>query len=296
MAYLARRRRRILPVFLGLAAVAGLGGSVAAQCTEKVVGNTGPLSLRAGKPFQGVRAQVFSWPKMPKADIVVEKVFRDKDGRVRVERYAVGKRPAAYEMSHIGSEDFVGSQDSTYDVPPGMQPVLVWIDDPCARKKYTIKPAEQTAYWSRMKEEPNLGPLCSDLNPQVAQAITNRPELSDELLGHRVFLGVEAYGRRTTYYSSEEKRKTQTDPRQSSERWCSLQLGVLVGLPQFDKAANHTVKIVYKSLEQKEPDASLFGVPSGYTMVEVDPSGKPLRTDAAQNAAGTAARVNPPQP
>jgi hypothetical protein len=271
---------RFLFLLLGIIAIPFFSNSLAAQCPGNGRVQPRMVELAPGKPFEAVRVQAWTWPGVPRADVAVEKILRDRDGRLRVERYDLGKRPAQPEMLRIGPEDFAGSESDNFDVPAGTAPQWISIDDPCSLKGYFLRPREGAATWVKMVPA-NLVALCSDTNPPTAKLIAISPVIADELFGHRVFAGVDVYGRLTVRYNSEESRKAGEDPIRSDERWCSADLGAMMGLIIREKTGNHTIKIVYKRVERKEPEASLFEVPSGYTLTQVVPDGAPVASEAA---------------
>ena len=246
--------------------------------------------MEPGKPFQAVRVQTFVWPKVPTADLVVEKVllvvekvFRDSSGRLRIERYEVGRIPAQPEMLRIGPEDFAGNEDAAFEVPSGIPPKFIWLDDPCSLKSYFIDPAKKTARFTRITPR-NEVPMCQDEGrTKLAQQIADSSVLpsSMEVLGHRQFVGVDAYGERSTTYPSVQDRKTGQEPVFSAEHWCSPELGVELGRLQHDTKAHHDLKIVLKRIDRKEADPKLFTVPGDYQLREVNPDGTPVITEAS---------------
>ena len=167
-----------------------------------------------------------------------------------------------------------------------MQPRFIWIDDLCNLKHYYIDPSKRLVNVMKIDlPSGQEGPLCDEQHMSVedARRISQAPatKYGAESLGHSPFNGLDAFGWRTAVYGSDEDRGARLNPVSSDERWCSPELGVVMGLYRHDTKANHEVKIVMKHVSRTEPDAVLFTIPADYTQVEVNPDGTPVKTPGA---------------
>lgn len=163
------------------------------------------------------------------------KVYRDKDGRVRSER--------------------------TF-TPPGSttQQTVITIFDPVGGFFYVLNPAQSTAVKSPLPPAnaglPGMGPR----GPGHNQA-----QVTTENLGTQTVNGVTATGTRTTETIPAGVIGNAQPIQIVREVWTSNDLKVPVMIKSTDPRFGNTVMNL-TNITQSEPDASLFVVPSNYTV------------------------------
>lgn len=187
-------------------------------------------------------------------DLPAEKIARDSQGRVRIERVA-GK----YKM------------DTGPEAGMEVEQHLIMICDPANQTLTQIDSVHKTATILRRLEviarpkASNLQaiPLCAGVK-RVLQGISS--EIED--LGHRNVDGVDAQGWRVTRklaIVSEGQKPTGTFV---EEEWCSDELAAVVLKDQH--SGNSALKTVTTllSVRRGEPDPGLFQIPPDYTVSE----------------------------
>lgn len=87
-------------------------------------------------------------------------------------------------------------------------------------------------------------------------------------MGHRQFLGADAFGTRDASYASLEDKKLNRNPTDSAESWCSDEIGAVVATASHHSARRLDVKVVVRRLSRSEPDPALFEIPASYRMIE----------------------------
>ncbi len=148
----------------------------------------------------------------------------------------------------------------------GKPPEIIFIHDPVAGVNYVLNPATKTAYKRELPSETSSPPHGGMRRGAVAQI----GQVSQESLGVQMIAGVEADGTRTTTVIPAGKIGNERPITITSEAWYSpaLQEYVLTKRddPQFGE-------IIYQltNIKLGEPPASLFQVPSGYTIQEGPP-------------------------
>ncbi len=172
-------------------------------------------------------------------------VYRDSAGRTRRDR----------------TLSMIGPWSSS-----GKPPEIIFIHDPVAGVNYVLNPATKTAYKRELPSETSSPPHGGMRRGAVAQI----GQVSQESLGVQMIAGVEADGTRTTTVIPAGKIGNERPITITSEAWYSpaLQEYVLTKRddPQFGE-------IIYQltNIKLGEPPASLFQVPSGYTIQEGPP-------------------------
>ena len=177
------------------------------------------------------------------------KVFRDGQGRVRIE--------------HTSSRPWG---------PAGQTPkTVISIFDPVAGYSYMLNPSAMTAVKMPL-HPPNSAadnggphPPRHGKGPGISGA-----QAQTENLGTQTVNGVSATGTRTTETIPAEAIGNQQAIAIVREHWVSTELKVPVLIKSTDpRFGNMTMKLT--NIVQGEPDASLFEVPSGYTVSERAP-------------------------
>jgi hypothetical protein len=173
--------------------------------------------------------------------------YRDSHGRVRTDPKQVSVRAAG---------------------PGNMMPPLVEIEDPVAGFFYILNPASQTAY--RLKAA--FRSVAFQPNQNMAQQAGTRTgpngsTVTIENLGQQIISGVTATGQRTTNiyppgtYSQNDKEIVTVN-----ERWIDPKTGVVILMKNAGLRVNTTDSI--PDYQEGDPEASLFQIPSGYTIVD----------------------------
>jgi hypothetical protein len=168
------------------------------------------------------------------------KVYRDSQGRVRIE--------------------------STHSGPPGSSghtpQTVIAIFDPVAGYSYVLKPSTMTAVKTPASPH-NGGP--NGAAPHARHGEGNGAQVQTETLGTQTVNGVSATGTRTTETIPAGAIGNQQPIQIVRETWVSTDLKVPVMIKSTDpRFGNMTMQLT--NIAQAEPDASLFQIPSGYTV------------------------------
>jgi hypothetical protein len=167
------------------------------------------------------------------------KVYRDSMGRVRTE-YTFNRPAAAGETA--------------------TPQTVVTIFDPVAGFSYSLNPAKLTA----MKSTVHLAPAGSANSSSHVHA-NSSAQLTTENLGTQAVNGVSAIGTRVTRTIPAGAIGNQQPIQIVRETWVSSDLKVPVLIKSSDPRFGTTVTQL-TGIVQAEPDASLFVVPSNYTV------------------------------
>lgn len=101
----------------------------------------------------------------------------------------------------------------------------------------------------------------------VPGGVPNRPNMKSESLGTQTIEGISAEGTRTTMTLPEGAVGNDRPIVTTTETWVSPELKVMVLSKTSDpRSGESTTKLV--NISQAEPDASLFQVPEGYSVVD----------------------------
>ena len=173
-------------------------------------------------------------------------IYRDSEGRMRAENYI--PVPVNKEISET--------------------PMMIEIYDPVAGFIYSLQPRAREG--QRIPTHNHTGKPAqaqgSSGQSAVVQATrTPRPKPDVEQLGTQDFDGVEATGVRTTVIIPEGAQGNDRALTTVIERWQSQELGV-IPLEKISDQRNGESERRITSLEQSEPDATLFEVPADYTI------------------------------
>lgn len=168
-------------------------------------------------------------------------VYRDTAGRVR------------HEMTLPALASLTGSAQA---------PHAVFISDPVARYHYVIHADSKTV--ERMPLPPAGGPAGKGKSPRGPQ---NGAQVSTESLGTQTIEGVTAEGTRITKTIPAGAVGNDKAIQIVTERWYSPDLQTVVLIKRSDPwMGDSTVKLT--NITRAEPAASLFSVPSGYTLTD----------------------------
>jgi hypothetical protein len=192
----------------------------------------------------------------------VSRMYRDSQGRTRTERL----------LSPLLQPD-AGKEEG---------PGLVQIYDPVEGYSYTLDPrkyiahrvavqtlAEAPAKKGRTSADPSNGqPALSSLGRFGAGASNpRRPNMKREPLGTEMIDGIEAEGWRTTITTAAGAIGNDKPIAHVCETWHAKELQILVLSKCTDPRSGHST-MPLKNLDRSEPNASLFLVPSDYTVVD----------------------------
>lgn len=264
---------------MGILMALVFAGALAAQCPNSSTPFTG--EAERGKPFQAVFVQATTSPSITGANVMIERKYRDSDGRVRTEVYvkATGSEP---EMPRIGQEDFAGEDfagvESTFGkAPPELRLNFIVIDDPCSLKNYFITPGAKTV--KIQGRHFNQGPFCTSIPANPGAEIPGfygpgvHQWVQTDILGFSSFAGVASRGQRTSAYASLEDKQSGHVAAFSNETWCSEELGITTASFQHQSIQKKDIKRVLRRLTRVEPDAALFEIPRDYTQFVLDSKG-----------------------
>jgi hypothetical protein len=192
------------------------------------------------------------------------RVYRDSQGRTRTERWL---SPPLLRL------------DAGKEQGPG----LVQIYDPVEGYSYTLDPrnhiahrvavqtlAEAPAKRAQTSADPANGqPALPLLAGRLGRGTggLRRPDMKREPLGTEIVDGVEAEGFRTTITTAAGAIGNDKPITHVCETWHATELQILVLSKCTDPRSGHSTMRM-KNLDRSEPDASLFLVPSDYTIVD----------------------------
>jgi hypothetical protein len=170
------------------------------------------------------------------------KVYRDSQGRVRVEHTRSG--PAASS---------------------GQPETIIAIFDPVAGYSYILNPAKMTAI--KMPASQHNGPTNGAGSHPHGDFGRNGAQVQTESLGTQTVNGVSAAGTRRTETIPAGAIGNQQPIQVVRETWISTDLKVPVMIKSSDPRFGDMV-MQLTNIAQAEPDASLFQVPAGYTITD----------------------------
>lgn len=208
------------------------------------------MQVVTGAPYSGVEVRstqqtLANGNQIQRQD--QSKVFRDSQGRVR--------------------------RETTLQTPDGQTRAMVMISDPVAGKIYELNPTNKVAY-----ERPERFPAASQQGPRAARARTpaqSDPNVKSEALAAQSMNGVVASGSRITRTIPAGSIGNSQALQTVHETWIAEDLKVPVMTRTDDpRTGTHTMQLT--NINRGEPDASLFQVPSDYT-VKQRPAGPPPR-------------------
>ena len=201
-------------------------------------GGPPPNQVVAGAPYSGVEERSSSMV-LANGTVIQNtsqtKVARDGQGRVR--------------------------RESTHQTPDGKTVTRITISDPVGGMIYELDPATKTAL-QRPVHLPSQQSNTSSTNPRMAQPSAN---IKRESMAAQPINGVIASGTRVTHTIPAGTIGNSAAIETVHETWISDDLKVPVKSRMTDPR-NGTTTTELTNLLRGEPDASLFAVPSDYTV------------------------------
>lgn len=177
---------------------------------------------------------------------------------------------------------------SSQDSGPGPRN-LVFIFDPVAGYSYTLHPDDKTAERRSMPQGPPTGKrlqldkrmaedmfytsgsaqgaVTMDYRPAPPDQAGAKPDVKVEKLGSQQVNGVAAQGKRTTHTVPANAIGNQLPIVTVNESWFSPDLQMVVESKRTDPRFGDTT-FELKNIQKGDPPASLFSVPSDYTVKE----------------------------
>ncbi len=199
-----------------------------------------------GAPYSAVQVTEFQQTLEGSNQIARQaqsKVYRDSQGRVRIERAA-------------GPGAFHGQATKT----------AVHIFDPVAGYSHALNPQKMTAL-SMAIPAPRQGAGVAGRRPHGAGQRPNAPQVTKEDLGTQTINGLAATGTRTTRTIPAGAVGNAQPIQTVREVWISTALKVPVMIKSSDPRFGTSVTQL-TNITQAEPDAALFQVPAGYTVTQ----------------------------
>jgi hypothetical protein len=178
-------------------------------------------------------------------------LYRDSEGRVRREVTLAG----------FGPLQAAGKTHS-----------MIMINDPVAGAHYMLNPEEKVAH-KMMAHDPKQG--AREFKEKGLHKFANRQDSADfttESLGTQNMNGVNAEGTRITHTIPAGQIGNDQPIKVVFERWYSPELQMVVKSSRSDPRFGTTTYNV-TNIQRTEPAASLFSVPSDYTVKEGGPGG-----------------------
>lgn len=247
-------------------APAGAGVATASSITM-APGMFRMLSPVTGQPYSGERetehTQTLSNGTHINQKREVSRMYRDSQGRTRTERMLF--QPLL--QPDAGKEQ---------------GPRLVQIYDPVEGHSYTLDPQNHVAHrvavqtlpeaharTTQLANDPSNGQPAFPLTARLGKGANNlrRPDMKREPLGTEMIDGVEAEGWRTTITTAAGAIGNDKPITHVCETWHATELQILVLSKCTDPRSGHSTMRL-QNLDRSEPDASLFTVPSDYTIVD----------------------------
>jgi hypothetical protein len=191
----------------------------------------------------------------------LKSVARDSEGRVRVERSA-----GEYNVKTPEGAPSETERDSIWIWDPSTSTFIV-LDS--AAKTATVFARHGGVRWITKPGQEQGGSFCTRLFALWERSSRNKVED----LGHQLISGYDAVGIRIQFAPLSVSEGV--SPSSSYEElWCSDDLGAVV---QQSRASESSMGKGFKqqstmvNIERREPDASLFQIPSDYTVLERTP-------------------------
>jgi hypothetical protein len=207
----------------------------------------------AGCPFSAI-VEITQTQTLGDGSHIVTRIkalsYRDTAGRIR------------YESTNITDPDKHAQEDLT----------LIEIYDPVARFSYSIMPARSKAWRSNLNAPaPTIGeqaPHLSTRDPIFTQSGQEPGSKTVvENLGSRRMQGILVTGTKTTATIPVGAQDNDRELTIVTESWFSTDLGFALLRKTIDPRT-HDSEMRVTSLEQSEPDPTLFQVPAGYKIID----------------------------
>jgi len=153
-------------------------------------------------------------------------------------------------------------------------PHVVFINDSVAGAQYILQPDRKIA---RMMQRPHggkHGAWTKPVEPPAGSGATNaQSNVTTTSLGTQTINGVQAEGTRVTRTIPAGAIGNANPIVITSERWYSSELQTIVMTKRSDPRMGETT-FQLTNIQKTEPDATLFQVPSGYTVKQGGPGGR----------------------
>lgn len=180
--------------------------------------------------------------------------YRDSEGRTRVEQ----------KLSTIGKWSAAGDA-----------PRIIMIGDPVSGEYYDLDPRTRTAVKNvrlakavSLKQQREAAETAKKTGDKVAQTVVSSDgRKRTESLGSQRIEGVEAQGKRTTITIPAGEIGNIRPIETTDESWYSPELQTVVMTKRHDPRSGDTTYRL-TNISRRDPDRSLFQVPSGYTIVD----------------------------
>jgi len=257
--------RALIFLFLAILAVLTLPSSASAQC-GLLKQDFLNISLETGNAFvadyfTNTRSPILGVSGSP-INTGLKSVARDSEGRVRIVRSA-GK--------YIVKE--------TDGVATEVERLSIIICDPTTFTLTTLDTANKTA-----TVQPPRGNFQRNIRPEQGKAeafcarlfVMERrfPRFSVDDLGRQTISGYDTVGIRI-HYAPLGATAGESGPFSYNELWCSDVLGVVVQQTNESKSQRGSEfkrESTMQNIERREPELSLFQIPSDYTILQRDAS------------------------
>jgi len=253
----------------------GPGGPVGPRMELLGFGEMHPGKVVTGAPYSAV-AVTESKQTLADGNVIDRRVqsnvFRDSQGRTRREATFAGFGPLAAS---------------------GQPRTAIMIHDPVASTAYVLHPDKKTAEQlpTRRPEGKKPGRVQGNLEARMEKEIANGT-LKKEDLGVQTLNGISAQGTRYTRTIPAGQIGNASPINVVSERWYSAELQVVVKSTRKDPRFGETTYTL-TNIQRSEPAASLFALPSDYTVSKAMMRGRGRRGPTGAPPAGPDA---PPPP
>ena len=176
-----------------------------------------------------------------KTDVLTSKVFRDADGRMRMEMNIEGPNRESAPMIQI------------LDRPDGFMAILV--------------PEQRMAARFEFPKSGDAGFAVSFLGDPLIR-VPGKKSVKTEKLGTQTIDGIEYEGERTTTTSDEQPSLVGVE-----ERWEARELGLFGLMKSSGPDQQSTAKLT--NVKRSAPDPNLFKIPPDYVVREMQMDGPP---------------------
>jgi len=260
--------RAVVRILLGSVVIAAAGPclSVARAQDLRSCGAVNAVGIELAKPFtaQRVDDSVTRFSDGSEAHAQrIEQIARDSAGRIRFEKLSEsGDTKGIPQGHHYAGESQTFLSDFS---PPG---TLITIFDCPKGRTIRIEPGAQIA---RIQEGKPGIPMDPKMQPYSFgyQVFASRKAMANmifEDLGDAQINGVRAHGFKTTYLGTELDEAREGKPVKIFEDWVSDDLAANLLEIRTDLKKQQESRSELTLIRREEPDASLFEIPSGYTI------------------------------
>jgi len=216
-----------------------------------------------GAPYSAVQTTQFT-QKLPDGNVIQHSeqanVYRDSQGRVRIEHNFSGKAPVSGAPGRWNA---------------------ISIFDPVAGYTYMLQPGSQKATKLPVRARPTAETGSLPMRaPHHGSVAANQPPPQVDNLGSQTINGVVSTGTRTTQTVPAGAIGNAQPLQIVREVWVAQDLKVPVMMKTSDPRFGDTV-MQLTNVVQANPDPSLFQVPAGYTIEASPPSGHMWRGEGS---------------